>query len=81
MLVSFFVISLSFVGVCMGAWIFPHAYFSELVLSFLPYSIVISIFGLLYSFVLFSWESRKKTKIKSSRLFLLIFSMVGYLVV
>lgn len=81
MLVSFFVLSLCFVWISLGAWTLPHTYFSELVLSFLPYIVALSILWLLYSLVLFVWESRYTKKIKTSRLVLLILSMTWYLVV
>ncbi|MEI6426410.1 MAG: endonuclease/exonuclease/phosphatase family protein [Candidatus Absconditabacteria bacterium] len=80
MLVLFSIISLGFVMMSMGAWIFPHAYFSELVLSFLPYIIGLSILGLLFSLLLFVRESRHK-KIQGFQLFLFILSMLGYLIV
>gem|GEM_PF-6502847 len=65
----------------MGARTVPHSYFSELVLSFLPYIIGLSILGLLYSLVLFIWEARYTKKIKTVRLVLLLLSMLGYLII
>ena len=80
MVIGFIVSSLCFVLISMGAWFFPHAYFSELVLSFLPYILVLSFLGFigtLYSFRVLI----RRFKMASFRMIALLFAMFWYLVV
>ena len=74
----FLLLSLCFIGANIVAWIMPHAYFSELVLSFLPYSIALSVLGLVGSLII--WIIYKK-QIKGLRSGLFIMSVMWYLVV
>ena len=71
-------LSLCFVVGNMAAWIMPHAYFSELILSFLPYSIFFAILWLLCSWLI---RIKYKSQIKSFRLWLFFMSIVWCLVV
>lgn len=78
----FSLLSWCFFTLSIGAWLYPHIYISELILSFSPYIIVFSIWGIFYSwFLLKKPVPADKPKTCICYLIFLLLSMAWYLFV